>query len=321
MDSRGFNCSDIYGIYRSFCDIRLGHVHGLVEEGYTQINKSSREALVQLSKIVESKLQARVSVFEELRKLMSQLDLTRDFSEFSGFYDFVFFVCRDNGQKNITVAKAVAAWRLVLAGRFRLLNQWCNFVEKNPRHNISEDTWRQVLAFSRCVHENLEGYDPAGAWPVLIDDFVEHMYSVSRSNRCNCGYSELQLCINDDSLPGLRSIPGLKRKSDEDFEKREEVPESTNLSPVTNVKRSRFTSCKLENGHDNSTNDLMDIGRHNTPLNTSKAAVCAVEGCLSKGFAGLFTTRSCHFRREKRVLLAPSYKASSAGNFFPRDII
>lgn len=36
------------------------------------------------------------------------------------------------------------------------------FSQKNQRHNISEDTWRQVLAFSRCVHENLEGYDPEG---------------------------------------------------------------------------------------------------------------------------------------------------------------
>lgn len=34
--------------------------------------------------------------------------------------------------------------------------------QKNQRHNITEDTWRQVLAFSRCVHEDLEGYDPEG---------------------------------------------------------------------------------------------------------------------------------------------------------------
>lgn len=27
------------------------------------------------------------------------------------------------------VNKAVAAWRIVLVGRFRLLNQWCDFVE------------------------------------------------------------------------------------------------------------------------------------------------------------------------------------------------
>ncbi|XP_021829888.1 DCN1-like protein [Prunus avium] len=60
---------------------------------------------------------------------MSRLDLVVDFSEFSRFYDFVFFMCHENGQKNITVNKAITAWRLVLAGRFRLLNQWCDFVE------------------------------------------------------------------------------------------------------------------------------------------------------------------------------------------------
>ncbi|KAG8364228.1 hypothetical protein BUALT_Bualt19G0106400 [Buddleja alternifolia] len=101
-----------------------------------------------------------VSILEEVYKLMSRLNLMADFSEFSRFYEFVFFICRENGQKNITVSRAVMAWRLVLAGRFRLLNQWCNFIEKNQRHNISEDTWRQALAFSRCVHENLERYDP-----------------------------------------------------------------------------------------------------------------------------------------------------------------
>ncbi|CAN7045011.1 unnamed protein product [Brassica rapa subsp. trilocularis] len=74
-------------------------------------------------------------------------------------------------------------------------------VLKNQRHNITEDTWQQVLVFSRCVHENLEGYDSqgteqvylylylyvflfssycvvfhVGASPVLIDEFVEQMY-------------------------------------------------------------------------------------------------------------------------------------------------
>ncbi|WCJ39008.1 General transcription and DNA repair factor IIH helicase subunit XPB [Euphorbia peplus] len=36
-----------------------------------------------------------------------------DFSEFSRFYDFVFFMCCENGQKNMPVSKAVTAWRLV----------------------------------------------------------------------------------------------------------------------------------------------------------------------------------------------------------------
>lgn len=39
---------------------------------------------------------------------------------------------------------------------------YCLNLQKNQRYNISEDTWQQVLAFSRSVHENLEGYDREG---------------------------------------------------------------------------------------------------------------------------------------------------------------
>ncbi|KAF9602916.1 hypothetical protein IFM89_032798 [Coptis chinensis] len=61
---------------------------------------------------------------------------------------------------HVAVTKAIDAWKLVLKGRFRLLNEWGSFVEKHQRHNIPEDTWQQLLAFSRCVYEDLEGYDP-----------------------------------------------------------------------------------------------------------------------------------------------------------------
>ncbi|PON38706.1 Defective-in-cullin neddylation protein [Trema orientale] len=342
MDSFGSNCCDILEVYRRFCDIGSGNLYVQGEEGYrkneeSQMAQCSREALAQLSKLVETRLQSRISVFDEILKLMSQLDFMVDFSEFSHFYDFVFFICRENGQKNITVKKAVTAWRLVLDGRFRLLNHWCDFVEKNQRHNISEDTWRQVLAFSRCVHENLEGYDPEGAWPVLIDEFVEHMYRVSGSNEncnfnCNCGDSESESSICDDSLPGLKSFPGLKRKSLEDLQKDDLgslitiFPDSTNLNTAMSLKRNRLMSYKPANWEDNlmgnGANDLMEITRCNStpPLNASKYP-CAIEGCLSKGLAGLFPTRSClHLNRDRRVSFAQNYKSSNAEKILHRVI-
>ncbi|KAK5835234.1 hypothetical protein PVK06_010921 [Gossypium arboreum] len=192
--------------------LRTGYGHVCGGEGYredeeSQRAKFTREALNHLLKM-ESRMRARHvnATFDELLKLKLQLHFMVDFSEFSRFYDFVLFVCRENGQKNITVSRAVAAWRLVLAGRFRLLNQWCDFVEKNQRHNISEDTWQQVLAFTRFVHETLEGYDPEGINRIMF--FFMHMMScrISGSNKdtnlfCSYGDSRFQSYAYDDSLP------------------------------------------------------------------------------------------------------------------------
>ncbi|KAG2714280.1 hypothetical protein I3843_03G022100 [Carya illinoinensis] len=322
MDSSRSNRFDIFEIYQRYCDIRSGCAYVNGQESYkqddeSQPSKTSRDELTQLLKSVESRVDTRISIFDEIFKLISQLGLVVDFSEFARFYDFVFFICRENGQKNITVSKAVTAWRLVLAGRFRLLNQWCDFVEKNQRHNISEDTWQQVLSFSRCVHENLEGYDPEGAWPVLIDEFVEHMYRVSgtidNTNLfCNCGDLESQSSMVDDPLPGLRDFPGLKRKVPEDPQQDEMeslttlYPQSTDLDTALSFKRIRLTAHKsahwvVDNPPGNATDDCMEIVRHNSPLCSSKSP-CAVEGCLSKGFAGLFSTSAyLQFDRERRV--------------------
>ncbi|XP_058736407.1 defective in cullin neddylation protein AAR3 [Vicia villosa] len=302
---------DIFEIYRRFCDIKSGHAVVIGEEGYRQDSefqkaKVSREALTQLSKLVESRVCTGATIFDELSMLMSRLGLMATLSEFSRFYEFVFFMCRENGQKNITVSKAVTAWKLVLNGRFPLLQPWCEFIEKNQRYNISEDTWQQVLSFSLCTRDNLDAYDPEGAWPILIDDFVEHMYRqpgsyYENSNfQCNCGDPESL------SIPGRKSFAGLKRKLTE--EARKDYMECADLSEemnLSNCKRGRsygVADCEEDNPQGNNTlEESMDTSRQNSPLCSSKSQ-CAVEGCLSKGFAGLLSTSSyVQFGRERRA--------------------
>ncbi|CAN1322429.1 Defective in cullin neddylation protein AAR3 [Linum perenne] len=315
MDSFDSNRVDISEIYMRYCAIRSGNAYqegsSCLDHDELQKLKFSRDELAELLKVVQKKMQnnPRFSIFDELRKLMSNprlvVSLRVDFYDFSCLYDFVFFICRENGQKNLTVNKAVTAWRLVLAGRFRLLNQWCDFVERNQRYNISEDTWRQVLAFSRCVHENLEGYDPEGAWPVLVDEFVEHMYRTSGSkNNYNSSFGngdlESHLCAVEDLLPGLKVTPGLKRKSGQD---KMEIcdPAEANLYS-SNSKRNRVAQEKMsslswmDNSSCDSGEDGMDGTRQNSPVG------CAVENCLSKGFAGLFSGGSyLKIDQERRV--------------------
>lgn len=103
---------------------------------------------------------------------------------FNSFYRFVYFICREPNRRNVQVPTAVAAWRLLLCGRFRLLDRFCSFVTTHLKSTvILEDTWRQVLDFSRTVHEDLSNYDPASAWPVLLDEFVEHIKGARHANR------------------------------------------------------------------------------------------------------------------------------------------
>ncbi|KAK4805012.1 hypothetical protein SAY86_004829 [Trapa natans] len=309
MDSSGSSQLDIFDVYRRYCAIKYGNASTCMISTQSQENELQqatlyRHALAQLLEMVQLRSNMRTAFFDEIFKLMTRLNLTVDFSEFSRFYDFVFFICRENGQKNITVSKAVAAWRLILAGRFRLLNQWCDFVERNQRYNISEDTWQQVLAFSQSVHENLEGYDPEGAWPVLIDDFVEHMYRILGSRNkftLHCACDDLELCDgegHDDTLPGLKSLPGLKRRLVDVLKIEDEKPsnachhltspQATICSKRQCLRPNEFPLVSEERIHD----DCMEIARSgHSPIGSSKSPFL-VEHHLSKGFASLLSNRS-----------------------------
>ena len=87
---------------------------------------------------------------------------------FSIFYRFAFFVARERGERSLRNSTAVEAWRVVLPGRFRLLDAFVRFVATSGRAVISEDTWLQTLAFSRCVlprhGSTLSSFSGADSW-------------------------------------------------------------------------------------------------------------------------------------------------------------
>ncbi|XP_020257299.1 DCN1-like protein 1 isoform X8 [Asparagus officinalis] len=218
---------DIFEFYRTYCDIisRSDHV-------------SSRGMLNMLTKSMESRGRSWDNILDDLSKLMSGLNLS-----------------------NI-ISRAISAWKLVLNGRFRLLRHWCNFIEEHQKHNISEDTWQQLLAFSRCVNENLEGYDAMGAWPVVIDDFVEYMYSrinqlnICSTRDCSCSCGDMETPGIANTFSGLNLLPGSKRKL---VSKKCGCRDSDSDSLITDINRRNSVGCL-----------------HSSP------SACAVEDCLSK---------------------------------------
>lgn len=96
-----------------------------------------------------------------------------DLPKFKDFYQFTFNYAKDPGQKSLDLEMAIEYWKIVLQDRFKFLDLWCKFLTEKHRRSIPKDTWNLLLDFAAHIDDNMSNYDSEGAWPVLIDDFVE----------------------------------------------------------------------------------------------------------------------------------------------------
>lgn len=69
---------------------------------------------------------------------------------------------------------ARALMALLLGNKWQLFPYFNCFLEEASRYKvINKDQWCNVLEFSRSVANDLSNYDEDGAWPVLLDEFVD----------------------------------------------------------------------------------------------------------------------------------------------------
>lgn len=92
-------------------------------------------------------------------------------------YAYTFQFALDQGQKCLPLEMCIEFWKLLLRNHFALLDAWLNFVQQRCNHAISKDTWMMLYDLATQVKPDLSDYDLNGAWPVLIDEFVESVKS------------------------------------------------------------------------------------------------------------------------------------------------
>lgn len=121
---------------------------------------------------------------DSLEKLRERIPYMRselkDEQKFRDIYIFAFGWAKEKGQKSLALDTAIGMWQLLFAERpWPSIEQWCQFLQARHNKAISRDTWAQLLEFVRNVDPQLSNYDPEGAWPYLIDEFVEYLYENS----------------------------------------------------------------------------------------------------------------------------------------------
>ncbi|XP_070553241.1 DCN1-like protein 5 [Ptychodera flava] len=122
------------------------------------------KGMTQLQVDSVTKLQAK---FEFLRSQLNDPVL------FKQIYRYAYDFARDKDQRSMDIETAKIMLSLLLGRQWVLFSSFHQFLEQSKYKVINKDQWCNILEFSRTINSELTNYDEDGAWPVMLDEFVE----------------------------------------------------------------------------------------------------------------------------------------------------
>ncbi|XP_063242562.1 DCN1-like protein 5 isoform X2 [Bacillus rossius redtenbacheri] len=122
---------------------------------------------------------------DSISKLQGKLDYLRsllnDQVSFKSIYRYAYDFARDKDQRSMDVDTAKAMLQLLLGKHWPLFSHFSCFLDQSKYKVINKDQWCNILEFSRSISPDLANYDVDGAWPVMLDEFVEWLKAARRS--------------------------------------------------------------------------------------------------------------------------------------------
>ncbi|KAL7957229.1 Cullin binding domain-containing protein [Trichoderma compactum] len=115
-----------------------------------------------------------------VRKLIS--DLSRDTALFKKVYKYAFVAGREKDQKSLALDNALIYWSMLFSapgvvwkGKHDWLDLWKTFLGEKWTRSVNRDMWNMILEFAlkSIIDESLSFWSEDGAWPSVIDDFVD----------------------------------------------------------------------------------------------------------------------------------------------------
>ncbi|XP_014232982.1 DCN1-like protein 5 isoform X2 [Trichogramma pretiosum] len=115
---------------------------------------------------------------DSVPKLQSKLEylksLLNDHNLFKAIYRYAYdFARQDKDQRSMEMETAQLMLQLLLSKQWPLFTHFANFLSQSKYKVINKDQWCNILEFSRTISNDLSNYDLDGAWPVMLDEFVE----------------------------------------------------------------------------------------------------------------------------------------------------
>lgn len=110
--------------------------------------------------------------------------IPKDPDTFRRIYRSTFLLSREQGQRNLKFDIAVDLWGLFFntenggvawnTESTPWLDWWIEFLKKRGEKPVNKDLWEQVEVFMQksLEDEEMGWWDPEGAWPGALDDFV-----------------------------------------------------------------------------------------------------------------------------------------------------